>query len=116
MKQLEFIDEAPSSGKPKLSLAARWREFHRRNPQVYAAFERFTLEAIRSGASKIGAKAVWERMRWWAHVESRGDDWRLNNSWTALYAREFLRRHPEHKGVFELRRSKADREGGSGVA
>lgn len=85
------------------TLRERFEVFHATNPHVYRLFERFALEAARSGRRRFGAKAVWERMRWFVAFETTADDWKLNNSHTAYYAREFIRRHPEHADLFETR-------------
>jgi hypothetical protein len=92
------------------ALELRFAEFHRENPHVYRAFERFACEALRSG-HRVGAKAIWERMRWHLFMEtSEGRDggYRLNNNLTAYYARELMRRRPEFAGFFEIRRVRGE--------
>jgi hypothetical protein len=86
------------------TLHERWQAFHERNPAVFAAFERLALEALQRGRARIGAKALWERMRWDLDLELGDAAPKLNNDHVALYAREFARRHPEHAGAFEFRR------------
>lgn len=84
-----------------------FEKFNRQYPEVYAMFEQFALEGIRSGMEMMGAGAVWERMRWETHVRSYRSDverYRLNNNFRAYYARLFMERHPEHAGVFKTRR------------
>ena len=79
------------------------------NPKVYPLFEKFTLEAIGSGRMHLGAKMIWERMRWYADVETRGNDgYKLNNNYTAFYARKFMELHPEYQGFFSCRDAVAD--------
>lgn len=82
----------------------RWAAFHRDHPAVYAAFERLALDAIARGKTRIGAKSLWERMRWEMWLVESGDGPALNNDFVALYARLFIARHPEHADVFEVRR------------
>jgi len=83
------------------------------NPKVYPLFERFALEAIGQGKMHLGAKMIWERMRWYAEVETRSDDgYKLNNNYTAFYARKFMELHPEYRGFFSCRVAAAD---GTGV-
>jgi hypothetical protein len=86
------------------TLEERWQAFHAANPGVYAAFERLALDAIARGKTRIGAKALWERLRWDLWVESSDDEPRLNNDHTASYARHFARMHPEHASAFEFRK------------
>ena len=81
--------------------------FHRKNPHVYRLFDRFTSEAIRAGRSHFGARMVWERMRWYTQVETEGDPYKLNDHLTPYYARLWMRNHPSHEGLFELRGKKA---------
>lgn len=90
------------------TLRDKWLAFHCRNQHVGDLFERFALEALRT-PGRIGAKAIWERMRWEFRVktdEPKGAP-QLNNSFTSFYARWFLERHPEHEGRIETRKQKA---------
>jgi hypothetical protein len=85
------------------TIRAEFQEFNAAHPEVYAMFERFALEALRF-RRVIGAKAVWERMRWETSVGSeQAEDFRLNNNFTAYYSRLFMERHPEHVEAFETR-------------
>lgn len=97
-------ERGPAYAPSKLERA--FREFHAANPHVYELFKRFAFEAIESGASKLGAGDVWERMRWHSRVETKGDEYRLNNNHRAYYARMFERDFPDHEGVFAKRRVK----------
>lgn len=80
-------------------------DFDRANPQVWALFERFALEALRrrTGSRRIGARLVWERMRWFTQVETDDQAFKLNDHWTPFYARKFHQRHPEWGLAFEIR-------------
>ena len=89
-----------------------FEEFHAANPSVWDLFERFTLRALearaRAGDSKrIGARFVWERMRWFIRFETTDVDFKLNDHYPPFYARMFMKAHPEHGVVFETR----DRKG-----
>ena len=91
-----------------MSMNEDFQEFHKNNPQVYELFRRFTFQAIDAGRKDFGAKAVMERIRWSTMVETSGDTYKLNNNYTAFYARMLMDSHPEHEGLFKTRRSKAD--------
>lgn len=83
-----------------------FEKFHARYPEVYVLFERFTLEGIAHGMDRMGAGAVWERMRWETMVRSQKSDaeqYRLNNNYRAYYARLFMERHPEYPEIFATR-------------
>lgn len=91
-------------------LERQFAQFHAQNPHVYRAFERFACEAMRSG-QRIGAKAIWERMRWHLMMETSehvNGGFKLNNNLTAYYARELMRRRPEFCGFFEIRRVRGE--------
>ena len=88
------------------SLEGRWLAFHEANPHVYAAFERLALQAAKRRA-RFGAKAIWEVLRWELSVNTTESEPRLNNNYTALYAREVMRRNPAHAGLFETREQRA---------
>lgn len=88
-----------------------WAEFHKANPSVYAAFERFALEAL-ARRHRIGARMIWERMRWELLLSTRGGgEFKLNDHYTPFYARLFMREHPEHAGCFEVRGRGRDASG-----
>jgi len=78
-------------------------EFDRANPEVWRLFVRFTFQVIRSGRRHYGAKAVFERIRWHVALETTEVDFKLNNNFTAYYARKFHEEYPEHAGFFHTR-------------
>jgi len=87
----------------------KFEEYHRKNPQVFEMFKRFTFQKINQGVKRLGASAVAERIRWETSVG--GDDgFKINNNYRAYYARLFMQKYPEHAGLFQLRTSKADKE------
>lgn len=96
------------------TIKERFIAFHKANPDVYRLFDRFALEAINSGMKKVGSKFVFERIRWETSVNTTGAGWstatkkplKLNNNFTAWYARLFMMAHPEHAGTFETREAK----------
>lgn len=88
---------------PTLSrLDADFLAFHEAHPQVYAALVRLTREAVAAGRTKVGAKALWERLRWEFSLHT-GETPNLNNSFTSRYARLIAEREPDLAGVFEFR-------------
>lgn len=79
-------------------------DFHKANPDVWKQFERFALEACRLGL-KYSAKAIMERVRWHCEVENN-QEFKVNNNFTAYYARIFAAKYPEHSKIFEFREVK----------
>lgn len=88
---------------PMSKLECQFAEFHAENPHVYSLFERYALEAWKAGASRIGVKAIAERVRWDQRVGVQTSDWKINNSIVALYARLLIHRHPMFAELIETR-------------
>lgn len=66
-------------------------------------FKQFTLQAIESGVTRLGAKAVAERIRWESNLQKNGD-YKLNNSAVAEMARRFMADYLEYAGIFATRK------------
>lgn len=89
------------------TLAQRFEAFHALNPNVFSAIERQALRLAAQGEKRIGVKAITEDLRR-GRIATTGDDWKINNSWPAFYARLLVKRHPQLVGVIEMRQSVAD--------
>ncbi len=76
--------------------------FHAENPHVFEALRRRALRAKRRGY-KPGIKCLFELLRWSHGMSTQGDEFKLNNNYTAYYARLLMEREPELRGFFELR-------------
>ena len=98
-------DEAELS--PKLSHAERAYKFHLENPEVYDHFARFAEWAINSGR-RVGARMIWERMRWHLYFETTGDTYKINNNFFPWYGRLFMHLNPEREGYFAVRQADSD--------
>lgn len=73
------------------------------NPHFWPMFERFTLELAGRGYRQLSAKLIFERIRWESMIQTRGEEWKLNNNYTAFYARRYMQAHPEHGQMFSTR-------------
>ena len=82
--------------------------FHEANPHVYEALKYVALWAVRNGR-KLGMKAIYERVRWEYNLQTADEPYRLNNNYTAHYARLLMEQEPELAGYFEIRKSKKRR-------
>lgn len=80
--------------------------FHAANPQVYRLFKKYALQAARARHRHFGSKMIFERMRWYTMIETTDADYKLNNNYTAYYARMFMADYPEHREFFRTRRVK----------
>lgn len=85
------------------SIDERFREFHEKNPQVLERLVALARQAIRAGKTRIGAKTLVEVARWHFWLETEGDEFKINNSFTSRYSRLLVETHPEFEGLFETR-------------
>ncbi|HHH29088.1 MAG TPA: hypothetical protein ENK57_12195 [Polyangiaceae bacterium] len=81
----------------------RARIFVKKNPEVWRLFVRFTHELIRAGRANYSARAVLHRIRWHAAIQTEGDDYKINDHVTPVFARWFHEAYPEHAGFFRTR-------------
>ena len=86
------------------SIYKNFLHFHIKHPQVYLLFEKFAIQLIGSGKTKLGSKMIMERIRWEISTGAKDDDgFKINNNYTAYYSREFIKNHPEYTDHFEFR-------------
>ena len=88
---------------PTMTLAEKFAAFHAANPHVADALERLAEQWFAAGNAKCSTKLLMERARWEFGISGTGDDYRLNNNWTAFYARLLIARRPEWADAFALR-------------
>lgn len=84
-----------------------WRQFRRydnENPQIWDAFVRTTLDAIKKGYQRIGAHFIIQILRWEIGVQATNDFRKIGNNYFPYYARKFMKEYPQHEGIFELRK------------
>lgn len=91
------------------SIAERFEAFHRENPHVYRTLVRLAREWVNStGRHKLGIKTLYERARWDIAIATSAPDFKLNNNFTAFYARLIQKQEPDLDGLFNVRASEAD--------
>lgn len=80
-------------------------EFHRANPNVYRLLRDLAFRLVVAGHRRWGAKALWETLRYELAISTNADvrDFKLNNNYTAWYARELMANEPELTDFFEIR-------------
>jgi len=100
MKQMSFEDARDC----RTRLDRAFDQYHAANPLVYELFRKFALMAKAAGHSHYSARAIYHRMRWHVDIETRGDEFKLNNNYSSRYARLLIREHPEFDGFFETRK------------
>lgn len=109
---METETHAPNQGRFVFGegAAARFWAFHEANPRVYADLRRFALEARAKGQRRLSIKLLCERVRWFVEIETQGEPFKVNNTFTAWYARLLMKNERALAGMFETRRSGADTE------
>lgn len=93
---------------PEATLAERFAAFHRANPHVADALEHLAEQWLAAGHSRVGMKALVERLRWESGIRTVGGAYRINNSHVSFYARLLVERRPEWADAIEMRRAQAD--------
>jgi hypothetical protein len=90
-----------------MTLTDKFNQYHRDNPQVYELFKYFTLRAIKRGHNRLSAWMIANRIRWETSIETFSvDEYKISNDYIALYARMFMRDHPEYDGFFKTKEMK----------
>ena len=86
-------------------------EFHKKHPEVWSLFVRFTFEIINRGFQNYSVNAIFERIRW--ENDAGGDGrttFKMGNNYRAFYARRFMKEYPEHEGFFRTRRQNSQEQ------
>lgn len=84
-----------------------FQEFHRDNPHVYDRLREMALKLKRVGHHRYGVKGLFEVIRW-HHAMATTEPFKLNNNYTAFYARMLMNEEPALREFFELRTARAD--------
>ncbi len=85
-----------------------FEQYDKENPHIWALFIHYSSEAKKKGFKRYGAKSVFEVIRW--HTPpNKGIPFKINNNFTADYARKMEKEFPDFEGFFEKRTLKAVR-------
>jgi len=79
-----------------------FKQYDQENPQIYKEFKQLALQLINRGYRHIGAKQIFEVIRWNTMV-SGNDGFKVNNNYAPDYSRKFENEHPIYAGVFRKR-------------
>lgn len=89
----------------ELTIAQRFEAFHQANPHVAKALEALAAQWLKRH-DRASMKALFERLRWESGLQTHGEAYRLNNDFTAHYARLLIERRPQWRDAFQLRERK----------
>jgi len=87
----------------------RFEMFHKQNPGVYDLIVEIAADLKNRGFKRCGMKFIFERIRWLYALQTKStDDFKLNNDYTAYYARLVMYRQRALEGFFRLREQRID--------
>ena len=86
----------------------RFVAFHEANPQVYENLEGLARGLHDAGRQRIGMKMLFEVVRWQHYMMTSdpSSEFKLNNNYTAHYARLLMSRNSGWENLFETRHLK----------
>src|SRR5690606_38342079 len=87
----------------KTKMERDFEKYHAENPQVFRLFHMYASEVKARGYKRFSANAIFERIRWHMNIETKGDEYKLNNNYRAFYARKLMVEVPGFEGFFEIR-------------
>jgi hypothetical protein len=83
----------------------KFLKFHYKNPRVFDLFCQKAVALMLNGRKFYGAKAIFEVIRYQVNIETRGDEFKINNNYVSGYVRLFEETYPQYKGFFRKRSS-----------
>lgn len=87
-------------------LEAQAVAFHREHPEVWRHFCEFTFELIERGFRHYSAQhGIFARIRWEVDMVTPAGSatFKINNNYSAWYARWFMEAYPQFNGFFHVR-------------
>jgi len=82
-----------------------FEQYHNENDEIWTAFVHYTNLTIHKGFKNYGAKGIFELIRWHSGATGTGT-FKINNNYTADYARKFMEVYPKHEGFFRTKNRK----------
>nr|BAR33882.1 hypothetical protein [uncultured Mediterranean phage uvMED] len=74
------------------------------NQTVISGYENYALELKRFGdRDRYSIVAITERLRWDSYLRQDGEEYKLNNNYSAPIARTLMALNPELRGMFQTR-------------
>lgn len=88
----------------------RFLRFHREHPEVWRLFCVYA-DAMRAKRPRYSADAILHRVRWEIALRATDGSFKINDHYSAYYARMYIATHPGSHGffAFRLRRSAHER-------
>ncbi len=86
------------------TIEERFMAFHALNPQVYAALLRLATKEFSAGFGRGSTNRYFEVLRHNYGMKTKGDEYKLNNSYRSYYSRLLIKNHPRFEGWLKTRR------------
>ena len=102
LMEMQPVEQVSSKGNIQLN----FERFHQQNHHVLRYVVRIAQELKKRGFTRAGMKLIFERLRWLYAWQTRGDDYKLNNNYTAYYARVVMLICPDLDGFFKVRKQR----------
>lgn len=89
-------------------LRRRFERFHRDHPEVYDELVRLARQVKARGVERWSIKGLFEVVRYNDRLRrGEGESYKLNNNYSAFYARLIASREPGLEGFFRTREQRA---------
>lgn len=91
------------------TMTRRFWKFHRLNPDVYTQLLDLAMKVRNNGRDTFAIESLFGALRWYRAIETKDDSgFKLNDHYTAFYARLMMARVPALVDFFRVRISEAD--------
>lgn len=85
------------------TLQQKFEKYHQDNPHVLSTLINMTDDAIAKGHNRLGMDLLFNVLRWESMISTRGDEYKINNSYSSRYVRLIEELRPDLIGVFSKR-------------
>ena len=79
-----------------------FKEYFNQNPSIYEEYKKVAFSLINRGYKRLSSKFIFEIVRYNTNIYGN-DGYKINNIYTADYARQFERDFPAYTGYFSKR-------------
>lgn len=85
-------------------IAIKFEEFHKEHPWVYEKLKLMAFQLKLAGVQHYGISGLYEILRYEALLQSKdAEGFKLNNNYSALYARMLAKNEPALRDFFSFR-------------
>lgn len=89
------------------SIQERFEAYHAEHPEVYELIRLYSAKVREAGFDRFSIDAIFQRIRWYHHIEKRDGDFKLNDHFRSRYARKLMDEDESFADFFEIRALKS---------